>query len=74
MNSLPDETRVKYSSKSTRERVAFLKTIPAKTVTKEKKPKVELIDESQATNHLNHGYKLLAVMPSGKLLIEYVGE
>jgi hypothetical protein len=45
-----------------------------KPETSKSKPKVELIDESQATNHLNHGYKLLAVMPSGKLLVEYVGE
>lgn len=27
------------------------------------------IDESEAENHLNHGYELVTVLPSGKLLI-----
>ena len=42
-----------------------------------KKPKVGevlRIDEEQSENHLNHNWKLLTVLPSGKLLIQYVGE
>jgi len=27
------------------------------------------IDESKAESHLNHGYELVTVLPSGKLLI-----
>jgi len=42
-----------------------------------KRPKlgdVDRVTEEEATNHLNHGWKLLSVMPSGQLLIQYVGE
>ena len=56
-----------------------LKTqIPASDIAKPAKtPKVgevERISEEQATNHLNHGWKLLTVLPSGQLLIQYEGE
>jgi hypothetical protein len=58
-----------FDTKSPLEKVQFLKAIPAQMKSKGK-ARVELIDESQATNHLNHGYELLAIIPSGKLLIQ----
>jgi hypothetical protein len=42
-----------------------------------RKPKVGDVDritEAEATNHLNHGWKLLTVLPSGQLLVQYDGE
>ena len=40
-----------------------------KTVNEVMEPEYMLIGESQATNHLNHNYELVSLMPSGKLLI-----
>jgi hypothetical protein len=36
---------------------------------KSNEKKVLVIDESQAENHLNHGYEFVTVLPSGKLLV-----
>ena len=50
--------------------------IPADASTS-RKPKVGevlRITEEEATNHLNHGWKLLTVLPSGQLLVQYDGE
>jgi hypothetical protein len=70
LTSLPPETRVKYDTKSPREKVQFLKAIPAQIkMSKSDEKKVMVIDESQAENHLNHGYEFVTVLPSGKLLV-----
>ena len=45
-----------------------------KPARKSKVGDVDRITEAEATNHLNHGWKLLTVLPSGQLLVQYEGE
>ncbi len=74
--ALPEETRVKYNVKSPRDKVQFLKPIPAKTITAKSRSegdgrkRAQVIDESEAENRLNHGYEFVTVLPSGKLLVK----
>jgi hypothetical protein len=62
LQALPQETRVKYDTKSPREKVQFLKAIPAqmKPETSKSKPKkgqFVIIDASEIGNHCNHGWR-----------------
>ena len=62
----------KHPNWTSQDKKGWMQLMARQTVTKTSKsdkPKVELIDESQATNHLNHGYEFVTVLPSGKLLV-----
>src|SRR5439155_10710262 len=73
----------KYPSLSLEEQVQSLRNAPMaryastkeaiKTVNEVQEPEYMTINESEATNHLNHGFELVTVLPSGKLLIRRKG-
>jgi len=79
LQALPQETRVKYDTKSPREKVQFLKAIPAqmKPETSKSKPKKGqrmIIDASEIGNHCNHGWRAVFQFQDGRVQVEYDGE
>jgi hypothetical protein len=79
LEALPQETRVKYDTKSPREKVQFLKSIPAqmKSDTSRSKPKKGqrmIIDASEIGNHCNHGWRAVFQFQDGRVQVEYDGE
>ena len=70
----PEQDFPEYTTWTLERQVRFLKPVVGKAsmarmATAEQVKEVLRIDESQAENHLNHGYELVTVLPSGKLLI-----
>ncbi len=79
LQALPQETRVKYTPKSSREKVQFLKAIPEqmKPDTSKSKPKKGqrmIIDALEIGNHCNHGWKAVFQFQDGRVQVEYDGE
>jgi integrase len=74
LQALPEDTRVKYETKSPREKVQFLKSIPAQMKTsksKYKKGERMIIDASQIDNHCNHGWRAVFQFQDGRVQVEY---
>jgi integrase len=66
----------KHPTWTRRDRKQWLEVMSRQAMPREKpetsksdEKKVLVIDESQAENHLNHGYEFVTVLPSGKLLV-----
>jgi hypothetical protein len=79
LQALPEDTRVKYRSKSPREKVQFLESIPAqmKSDTSKSKPKKGhrmIIDGSETGDHCNHGWRAVFQIQDGRVQVEYDGE